>query len=185
MVSIRSLVRDTLSGGSKSKSPAETKENVVAPEAPVASATGLSQDVKAQSGEIIPDESTPPPYVAETDRSLNGATATHPPAVSHPPPPHGQQMANQLGQTGMGLGMADSMINPNGPDMGTGIVDGMVGGRIIGQRIDQARSHAFWKQRQQDYLAGDETAVVNNGVPMSDREAKRAERRQKRWDRRA
>ena len=69
--------------------------------------------------------------------------------------------------------------------MGSDMLVGQVAGTMVGQRIDQAQSHAYWRQRQVEYLAGNEDAAKNPGVPQTEREKSREERRKKRWDRRA
>jgi hypothetical protein len=68
--------------------------------------------------------------------------------------------------------------------VGAGIVDGGIIGNVVGQRVDQARSHAYWRQREAAYLAGDQSAVGNPGVPMTRREERREDRRRRRWERR-
>jgi hypothetical protein len=124
-----------------------------------------------------------------SDRAVSGgvapAFATLDVDPSNLGPPPGHHIQQKLGNAGMQLGVADAVLNPNGPNMGSGIVDGMVIGGIVGQRIDQSRNHAYWKEKQREYLAGNEAAVVNTGVPRTDREIRREERRRKRWSRRA
>jgi hypothetical protein len=89
---------------------------------------------------------------------------------------------SQMQNAGMQLGMLDSMAT--GGNMGAGIVEGGVAGNIIGQRLGQAQRHAYWKQREAAFLAGDENAVANPGAPRTAREARREERRRRRWERR-
>jgi len=69
--------------------------------------------------------------------------------------------------------------------MGSDMLVGQVAGTMVGQRIDQAQSHAYWRHPQVEYLAGNEDAAKNPGVPQTEREKSREERRKKRWDRRA
>jgi hypothetical protein len=118
--------------------------------------------------------------------TTSGAPLTTPEPLlnpaSGPAPP--AKLANALGTGGMGAGMATSMVGAGG-SMGGDMLGGQIVGNFVGQRIDQAKSHAYWKERQGQYLAGDETAVVTPGVQMTEREAKRAEKRKKRWDSRA
>jgi hypothetical protein len=114
-----------------------------------------------------------------TPRNDSSAPLLNP--ASGPAPP--AKLANALGTGGMGAGMATSMVGAG--SMGGNMVGGQIIGNLVGQRIDQAKSHAYWKERQGQYLEGDETALVTPGVQMTEREAKRAERRKKRWDSRA
>jgi len=83
----------------------------------------------------------------------------------------------------MGAGMATSMVGAG--SMGGDMLGGQIVGNLVGQRIDQAQSHAYWKERQAQFLEGDETAVLTPGAQMTERETKRAERRKKRWESRA
>jgi hypothetical protein len=96
------------------------------------------------------------------------------------PPP--TRMTSQAQNAGAQLGMFEAMATHG--NVGAGIVDGAIVGNIVGQRVSQARNHAYWRQREAAYLAGDESAVMNPGVPMTGREARREERRRRRWERR-
>jgi hypothetical protein len=73
------------------------------------------------------------------------------------------------------------------------MVDGLVAGNIIGQRINQAQKHSYWRQQALNYQAGQPAQGVGDprvepvvsGGRNRGREEAREERRRKRWDRRA
>jgi hypothetical protein len=150
-------------------------------------------------------DDAPPPYSAEDAGTARSAgwpqgQSQHFGQAQYPQQQQQQQQQNYYGRpynpagppparltsaaqnTGAQLGMFDAMAT--GGNVGAGIVDGAIVGNVVGQRVDQARNHEYWRQRQAAYLAGDESAVVNTGVPMTAREARREERRRRRWERR-
>ncbi|KAF3919914.1 hypothetical protein AA313_de0200091 [Arthrobotrys entomopaga] len=113
---------------------------------------------------------------------------SHPPSynahVQYPAGP-AQPPANLIStaqNAGMAVGGAGAAITNN--DLGAGIVDGLVVGNIVGRTVQSAQNHAYWKDRQQQYLAGDETAAMGP-ASRSKRQEKREKRRKERWDRRA
>ncbi|KAK6543004.1 hypothetical protein TWF694_006935 [Orbilia ellipsospora] len=113
---------------------------------------------------------------------------SHPPSYnSHAPYPAGpaQPPANIVPtaqNAGMAVGGAGAVITDN--SLGAGIVDGLVVGNIVGRTVQSAQNHAYWKDRQQQYLAGDETAAMGPSS-RSKRQEKREQRRKERWARRA
>src|ERR1700761_8305474 len=87
-------------------------------------------------------EAAPPPYQgAGPNPNIRNLGA--------PPPPH---LQSAYGNAGMQAGMFASMAG--GGSMGGDMMLGQVAGGMIGQRIDQVQQHAYWKQRQAEYLAG-------------------------------
>jgi hypothetical protein len=129
------------------------------------------------------------------DSKSQGITATTasstlpsaPPGILAPkdlgpaPPPH---LASAYGNAGMQAGMFASVAGAGG-SMGSDMLVGQVAGNMIGQRIDQAQNHAYWRQRQQEYLAGYPDAAANPGAPQTERQKRREQRRKDRWERRA
>ena|ERR1700761_3870574 len=142
------------------------------------------------SGATAVDINQPPQTKQDTPvNPADGAvpsTQAHEPISSSgkdlgaPPPP---RLASAYGNAGMQAGMFASFAGAG--SMGGDMQLGQVGGNMIGQRIDQVQQRAYWKQRQADYLAGNEDAAKNPGVPQTDREKRREERRKRRWNRRA
>jgi hypothetical protein len=145
------------------------------------------------SGSTLADNSDSP--TTKRDTGMNPASADKaPPSTDRAPdpnpsgsyqdlgapPPH---LASAYGNAGMQTGMMASVVGAG--NMGGDMLVGQVAGNMIGQRIDQVQQHNYWKQRQAEYLAGNEDAAKNPGVPQTAREKRREERRKRRWERRA
>lgn len=106
------------------------------------------------------------------------------------PPPSNASAAgtrSNLQNGGMAAGFVIGDATGNDPTMG--MVEGMVAGNIISQRIQQQKNHEYWKGQEARYQAGDKDAAmpapVQGGRDRSRNREGREERRKKRWDRRA
>ncbi|KAF2664582.1 hypothetical protein BT63DRAFT_93028 [Microthyrium microscopicum] len=100
------------------------------------------------------------------------------------PAQHAPNIMQPMQNTGMLVGGTTAAITDN--SVGAGLVDGLVVGNLVGQQVKQAENHAYWRDRAQQYKAGDETAAmgpVAEGA-RAERQAGREERRKERWGRR-
>jgi len=146
---------------------------------------------KAKPAEFTEDATQDKPFSAPATNKLAvdrkdailAPPQTHTPNTNlpNPPPP---KLAGTLGNAGMQTGVLASVAGVGGGSMTDDLLLGQVGGTMIGQRIDQAKSHAYWKERQQEFNNGNEEAV-KNPAGKSEREKGREERRKNRWSRRA
>jgi hypothetical protein len=75
---------------------------------------------------------------------------------------------------------------------GAGMVDGLVAGNFISQKVNQVKKQAYWKEQGQNYQAGEPAAGVGDervSPPAQGRDRGRGEgreeRRKERWGRRA
>ncbi|EPS42025.1 hypothetical protein H072_4039 [Dactylellina haptotyla CBS 200.50] len=156
---------DDIAKGGKESDPPSRRSSTLS-----LSSQGSKHKQKPQSISSDTSETRAPPAYHETQ--------IHPAGPAHPP----ANMVPAAQNAGMLVGGAGAVITDN--SMGAGIVDGLVVGNIAGRQIQQAKNHAYWKDRQQQYLAGDETAAM--GPPSrSKRQEKREERRKQRWEKRA
>jgi len=140
--------------------------------------TAPSDNVTTNNSALQDQESItqkdPNPVTPQTNTALPQS------GLANLPPP---KLAGTVGNVGMQTGMVASVAGAGGSFVDDLLI-GQVGGTMIGQRIDQAKSHAYWKERQQEFINGNEDAV-KNPAGKSAREVTREERRKNRWSRRA
>jgi hypothetical protein len=108
------------------------------------------------------------------------------------PAPSNASAANtrsNLQNGGMAVGFIAASDSPGGTDPTMGMVEGLVAGNMIAQRIQQHKKHEYWRGQEERFQAGDKDAVlaapVEGGRERSRNREGRDERRKKRWERRA
>jgi hypothetical protein len=137
-----------------------------------------------------PNASQPPvqqPMGSSTPPQPNGMAPGANPASGPGPQPHNQQTYQNAGMlAGGALGAVD------GDGVGGDMVGGMVVGGMVGQRVDQAQKHQYWRGQEMEYRA----ALAAGQKPVSAMESEggspswwsregREKRRLKRWEKRA
>lgn len=109
------------------------------------------------------------------------------------PPPSNASAADTrsgLQNGGMVVGALAASSVPGGTENPTmGMVEGLVAGNMLAQRIQQHKNHEYWRGQEARFQAGDKDAVLaaptEGGRNRSRNREGREERRKKRWERRA
>lgn len=120
-------------------------------------------------------------------QQTSGPVYRSPAQVVHPYP----QTQSQMQNAGMAVGGAISAVGGSNGNMAGGMIGGGDVGGIVGQRLAQAENHVFWRGQAMAYreqLATGQQPPASIGLTKQtswwSRDG-RAQRRAKRWERRA
>jgi hypothetical protein len=147
--------------------------------------SSLETDLSKPSNNPATDTTT---TAVETGTERDVSPENQKNTVVIPPPPKDNLSQHQ--NAGMLAGGVIADVTDQ--SVGLGMVDGLVAGNIISQKVNQVKKQAYWKEQAQNYQAGLPAAGVGDervSTPVQGRDRGRSEgreeRRKSRWGRRA